>query len=76
MLGDDPLTALTHLNSVRAPFYAEVADVIIDVDELSPAAVADRIIDSLDATTATATNAAATNAAATTTATSTPGKAR
>ena len=72
LLGDDPLTALTHLNSVRAPFYAEVADVIIDVDELSPAAVADRIIDSMDAATADTTRPHT----ADTTAATTPGKAR
>jgi shikimate kinase len=67
LLGDDPLTALTHLNSVRAPFYAEVADVILDVDGLPPATVADRIIDAIDAMDATTT---------TTTTTATPGKAR
>jgi shikimate kinase len=66
LLGDDPLTALTNLNSVRAPLYAEVADVILDVDGLAPATVADRIIDAIDAT-ADDTNADATTA---------PGKAR
>jgi shikimate kinase len=55
LLGGDPAAALIHLNAVRTPFYAEVADVVIDVDELSPAAVADRIIDALDAGTASPT---------------------
>ena len=50
LLGADPATALTHLNSLRAPLYAELADVILDVDELSAAAVVDRIIDAVDAT--------------------------
>jgi shikimate kinase len=63
LLGGDPATALTRLNSVRAPLYAEVADVVLDVDDLSPAAVVDRIIDAMDATT-TPTNTTA------------PGKAR
>jgi shikimate kinase len=53
LLVGDPAAALSHLNAVRAPFYAEVADVILDVDELSPAAVADRIIGAMDASTAT-----------------------
>ncbi len=50
LLGDDPAEALTDLEAVRNPFYDEVADVIIDVDELTPAAVAQRIIDAMDAT--------------------------
>jgi shikimate kinase len=49
LLGDDPSTALTHLLAVRSPLYAELADVILDVDDLTPAAVADRIIDAVDA---------------------------
>ena len=45
---------------MRAPFYAEVADLVIDVDDLDPEAVADRIIDAMDAITApTATPTAA-----------------
>jgi len=34
---------------VRSPLYAELADVILDVDDLTPAAVAERIIDAVDA---------------------------
>jgi shikimate kinase len=49
LLGGDPAAALIHLSAVRAPFYAEVADVILDVDDLDPAAVADHIIGAIDA---------------------------
>ncbi len=56
LLGDDPAEALVGLEAVRAPLYAEVADVIIDVDELAPSAVTERIIDAMDA--AADTNAA------------------
>jgi len=49
LLGDDPAEALDRLNAVRAPFYAEVADIVLDVDELDPVTVADRIIVSMDA---------------------------
>jgi shikimate kinase len=44
LLGDDPGTALAELNAVRAPLYAEVAQLTIDVDDLSPAEVAERIV--------------------------------
>ncbi len=47
LLGDDPAGAMVHLAAVRAPHYAEVADLVIDVDDLSPAAVADVIIESV-----------------------------
>ena len=69
LLGDDPAAAVVHLNAVRAPFYAEVADVVLDVDELDPVTVADRIIDAMDAT-------ADTGPAAATGATTVPGKPR
>ena len=49
LLGDDPAAALVRLNAVRAPLYAEVADIVIDVDDLTPGAIADRIIDAMDA---------------------------
>ena len=42
-------TALIRLMAVRCPLYAELADVVLDVDDLTPAAVADRIIDAVDA---------------------------
>jgi shikimate kinase len=49
LLGADPATALIHLLAVRAPLYAEVADVVLDVDDLTAETVADRIIDAMDA---------------------------
>ena len=47
LLGDDPGVALVHLNEVRAPFYAELADLVIDVDDLSPDVVAARILEAV-----------------------------
>ncbi len=47
LLGDDPASALIQLSAVRAPHYAEVADLVIDVDDLTPDAVADRIVDAV-----------------------------
>jgi shikimate kinase len=44
LLGDDPADAMVRLSAVRAPLYAEVADLVIDVDELPAEAVADRIV--------------------------------
>jgi len=50
LLDDDPKSALVRLVAERAPHYAEVADLVIDVDHLSPAAVADRIVDAVAGT--------------------------
>ncbi|HTU36378.1 MAG TPA: shikimate kinase [Acidimicrobiales bacterium] len=44
LLDDDPGAALVELNEVRAPLYAELADIVIDVDTLPPEEVADRIL--------------------------------
>jgi shikimate kinase len=44
LLDDDPAAALRALDAVRRPLYAELADVVVDVDELSPAEVATRIV--------------------------------
>jgi shikimate kinase len=44
LLGDDPAEALVWLNAVRAPLYAEVADLVIDVDDLPAEEVAQRIL--------------------------------
>ena len=49
LLDDDPAEAVVRLNAMRAPLYAELADVVIDVDDLDPVTVADRIIDAMDA---------------------------
>ncbi len=53
LLGDDPAEAMTRLNEVRAPLYAELADIVLDVDDLDAATVVDRIVAALDATTTT-----------------------
>ena len=45
LLDDGPEAVMVRLNEVRVPLYAEVADLVIDVDDLSPEAVAARIID-------------------------------
>jgi shikimate kinase len=50
LLGDDPAEAVVRLDAVRAPLYAELADVVLDVDELTALTVADRIITAWDAT--------------------------
>jgi shikimate kinase len=44
LLDDDPAAALVALDAVRRPLYAEVAEEIIDVDDLGPAEVAALII--------------------------------
>jgi shikimate kinase len=45
LLNGDPARALQMLDQVRRPLYAEVADEIIDVDDLAPAQVAARIVE-------------------------------
>lgn len=40
LLGSDPVGAMRRLAEVRAPLYAEVADVVVDVDDEPPDAVA------------------------------------
>jgi shikimate kinase len=44
LLEDDPVRALLGLDEVRRPLYASVASVTVDVDELSPRQVVDRIL--------------------------------
>ena len=44
LLGDDPAGALTRLDAQRRPFYAEVADQVVDVDVRGPAEVADAVL--------------------------------
>lgn len=46
-LGDDPRAALTTLYAGRADLYLSVASFVIDVDELPPEVVADRVIAAL-----------------------------
>ena len=44
LLGDDPTAAMGRLLSARAPFYTELADLVIEVDDLTPPEVAERIL--------------------------------
>jgi shikimate kinase len=44
LLGSDPGGALAALYEVRKPLYRSVASVTVDVDDLSPEAVADRVL--------------------------------
>jgi len=44
LLGDDPTDAMRRLLAERAPFYEELADLVIDVDDLDAAEVAERIL--------------------------------
>lgn len=48
-LGDDPLGWFRSTLHEREPLYREVADVIVDVDEAPPAAIADQIVSALRA---------------------------
>lgn len=45
LLGDDPLEALTRLYEDRAPRYEEVADVVVDVEALTPEQVVEQVLD-------------------------------
>jgi shikimate kinase len=49
-LGDDPAAALAALAARRAPRYAEVADVTVDVDALAPDAVVEAVVSVLSPT--------------------------
>ena len=44
LLGADPATALAALDEVRRPFYAEVADAVVDVDDLAAGEVVERVL--------------------------------
>ena len=44
LLGNDPAHALSRLYEVRRPLYAQLADEIVDVDGMSPAAVVGEIV--------------------------------
>lgn len=46
-LGDDPIAALEQLYECREPLYQEVADLILDVDDVTPTELATRIIEAL-----------------------------
>jgi shikimate kinase len=47
LLGDDPGEALARLYPQREPLYRELADVVVDVDELNPEEAADLIVASV-----------------------------
>ena len=44
LLEDDPAARLAELDAVRRPLYEEVADVVVDVDDLDASRVTDRIL--------------------------------
>jgi shikimate kinase len=44
LLGDDPAEAMVRLFEERAPYYADVADAVIDVEGLAVDVVADRVM--------------------------------
>jgi shikimate kinase len=44
LLAPDPLTALSLLYEERRPLYQQLADLIVDVDRLSPGEIVDRIM--------------------------------
>lgn len=44
LLDDDPVAALQRLDAVRRPLYADLADDVVDVDDLTPDDVADRVL--------------------------------
>jgi shikimate kinase len=44
LLDGDPVGTLARLDAVRRPVYAALADLAVDVDELTPDGVADRIL--------------------------------
>ncbi len=44
LLAGDPAGELARLDRERRPFYAELADVVVDVDGLPPGTVADRVL--------------------------------
>jgi shikimate kinase len=48
LLGDDPLSALTHLYRARAPLYEELADLVIDVEERTPEEAVQEVLDHLE----------------------------
>ena len=47
LLGNDPARALRRLYEVRRPFYAQLANAVVNVDGLSPAAVVGKIVKDL-----------------------------
>jgi shikimate kinase len=48
LLDAGPAAALERLSAERSPVYAELADLVFDVDRLSPPQVVDRIVEALE----------------------------
>jgi len=44
LLGSDPPRVLADLDAVRRPLYAQLADAVVDVDELEPAEVVEAVL--------------------------------
>ncbi len=44
LLGDDPAAALARLYEERRPLYEELADIVVDVEELTPEEVVEEIL--------------------------------
>jgi len=49
LLDEDPAAAVARLDDVRRPHYVEVADAVVDVDDLEPGAVVDAVLAALAA---------------------------
>lgn len=47
LLGDDPPAALARLYEQRRPLYAGLADIVVDVDDVTPDQAVDRIVEAL-----------------------------
>ncbi|HEX9529872.1 MAG TPA: shikimate kinase, partial [Acidimicrobiales bacterium] len=60
LLGGDPAAALARLDTARRDLYAEVADLTIDVDDLTAGEVVDAVVAAMDAADAPAAAAART----------------
>ena len=45
LLAGDPAGALVRLSEERRPYYEDVADAVIDVDDLTPSEVVDRVVE-------------------------------
>lgn len=48
LLDHDPAAALRHLEAQRRPMYQQLAQLVVDVDDLPPTLVAERILAGLD----------------------------
>ncbi len=60
LLDDDPAGAMVRLSAERAPYYEELAELVVDVDELTPEVVAEHILSGLGLATGSDDTAAST----------------